>query len=372
MDSRERVLRTLRFELPDRPPLDGWFLKSVMDTLKIHFGESEEENILGMLGIDFRSTCMTPSRKANKNYSYFDKLGMSIRIADYFVKKISSCEFEDEWGVRITVTGEGDLDWRYSYHPLGDGEKLSFAKLRIPNLDEPGRFDSVKNDVERWKRSYIVYAGASTLFRKGWLLTGFNRFLEALYTDRAFIEELLERLMDYSINEIKQYIKAGVDVIQFGGDLGSEQSMLLSPKMWREIFKPRMKTIINATKKDGVYFFLHTDGNIQEIIPDLVEIGIDILNPIQPECMNPDEIKNRFGEKLTLHGTFSLQKLFPFGNTEDIEREVLNRVKRCGYNGGLVLAPANAFTTDIPVENILFFYELVKNMRLKETLDNEV
>lgn len=369
MNSRQRVFKTLNYELPDRVPLDGWFLHEVLDKLRSYYKVSDRENILKRLGIDFRTTCMEPEDSIGGKYSYFKKLGLSIMIADYYVRKCSKDEVEDEWGVKIKITGDKDLNWKYSYHPLNEGGKLSTNNLKLPDLEAYGRFDKVKRDVKKWKDKYIVAAGVSTLFRKGWILSGFSRFLEALYTDRKFVDELLNILMEYYIKQINKYIEAGVDIIQFGGDLGTEQSLMISPELWREIFKPRIKEIINSTKRDNIYYFLHSDGNIESIIPDLAEIGINILNPIQPECMDPKKIKNKYGSKITLHGTMSLQETFSHGTTEDIKNEIVDRVKNCGYNGGLILSPSNAFTSDISIENIVYFYDFVKKTDLREMIN---
>jgi uroporphyrinogen decarboxylase len=364
MNARERVFRTLKHEVPNRIPLDGWFLNSVLYRLIDHFGVTDIEGVLENLGIDFRTTCMEPKESIRDQFTYFSKLGLSIMIDDYFVRESGENEVEDEWGVKIKITGKDDTDWRYSYHPLNNEGELSLDNLQLPDLDSAGRFDRVKQDVSRWKGKYIVAAGVSTLFRKGWILSGYTRFLEALYLDRGFIEQLLDILMEFYTNQVAHYIAAGVDIIQFGGDLGTEESLMISPQMWRELFKPRLKQIIDSNRKKGIYFYLHSDGNIQSIIPDLIEIGFNILNPIQPECMDPRVIKERYGEKLTLHGTMSLQETFSLGKTEDVKVEVLDRLKYCGYNGGLILSPSNAFTDDIPMENILYFYKLVQETRM--------
>lgn len=368
MNSRSRVMSTLKNKVPDRPPLDGWFLNGVLNDLKKHFNTIDDEIVLENLGIDFRGTSMIPAPSFGEKVSYFKKMGLSIPIADYYVRKYGTQELEDEWGVRIKITGEEDLNWKYSYHPLNKGGELSIVNLKLPNLKAKSRFDKVKRDIEKYKEKYIIVAGSTTLFRKGWILCGFSRFLEALYTDTDFVNKLLDTLTEYIIEEVSIYIKEGVDIIQFGGDLGSEKSLMISPDLWREIFKPRLKKIIDKTKKEGVYFYLHSDGNIKPLIPDLIEIGINILNPIQPECMDPKEIKKEFGDKITLHGTMSLQKTFSFGDNLDIKGEVFKRINECGDNGGLILAPSNAFTSDIPLSNITYFYDLVKNMSLSEIL----
>jgi uroporphyrinogen decarboxylase len=278
--------------------------------------------------------------------------------------RVSDNEYEDEWGVRIKITGEKDLDWKYSYHPLNNNGKLSIRNLKIPDIYSGNRFDKVREDIEKYGKSYIVAAGVSTLFRKAWILCGYSKFLEALYLDRVFVEDLLDRLLEFYKTLVKKYVELGVDIIELGGDLGTEESMMISPDLWREIFKPRLSKIIIENKKEGVYFYLHSDGNITSIIPDLIEIGIDILNPIQPECMDPKNIKEQFGDKLTLHGTMSLQKTFTQGKRNDIRDEILDRIKYCGRDGSLILAPSNAFTIDIPITNILYFYDFIKNYKI--------
>jgi len=364
MNSRERVLKTVRHQLPDRFPLDGWFLCSVMKNLKDYYKVKDTDSVLEKLGIDFRCTCMEPDEKIKADYSYLKQMGLSIMIDDYYVKEVRKDEYEDEWGIRIKVTGDKDLDWKYSYHPLNDSGKLSLDNLKIPDLSSGKRFEKLKKDIEKYSSKYIVAAGVSTLFRKSWLLCGYSRFLEALYIDKAFVEKLLDILMEFYMELIRLYINYGVDIIELGGDLGTEESLMISPDLWRSIFKPRLKRIIGGNKKEGIYFYLHSDGNISSIIPDLIEIGIDILNPIQPECMDPKKIKEKYGEQITLHGTTSLQKTFTQGTKDDLKNEILNRINDCGYNGGLVLAPSNAFTDDVPIESIVFFYDFVKNYNL--------
>ena len=367
MNSRERVLKTLNLETPDRPPLDGWFLLSVFEQLKKHYNVEHEDDVMEKLGIDFRNTCMVPADHP-EDYPYFEKLGISIRIADYLMKNCGNDEFESEWGERIKLHGDNDLDWKYSHHPLNVDGKIDINRLILPDLSTPGRFDNVKRDVDRWKGDYMVCAGATMLFRKCWILSGFSDFLESLYLERDTVEKLLDILTDYIIDETERYIDAGVDIIQLGGDLGSEESMLINPDLWRELFKPRLTKIISATKRDGVFFYLHSDGGIEPIIPDLIEAGIDILNPIQPECMDPAMIKDKYGTSLTLHGTMSVQKMFPFESSQEIADETDNRIKTCGYNGGLILGPTNAFTSDISVEKIVSFYEYAGNVSVDELL----
>ena len=140
--------------------------------------------------------------------------------------------------------------------------------------------------------------------------------------------------------------------------MGSQKGLLISPKQWRDLFKPRLKRIIDALKNTSseTAFFFHSDGQISEIIPDLIEIGVDILNPIQPEVMEPAQIKSQYGKDLIFFGAISVQKTLPFGTTGDVYKEVEERMKTIGANGGYLMTPSHLINDDIPWENIVAFF----------------
>ena len=363
MNSKERVIKTLNHKKPDRVPLDGWFTNMSWQKLKDYFKTSDEEEILTKLGIDFRPVVVEPAPDFRREAKYLNFIveGTTFSCSDYIEREVGERLYEDEWGIQIKLNKDGK-NWGYAYHPLQD---LTFKNLKIPDLSLPGRLDKAKEKIKKHQDKFI-FAGVSTVFRRGWLLTGFSKFLEATITNKPFVEKLIDILLEYNIKESEMLVDAGVNMIELLGDLGTEESLFLSPKTWREIFKPRMKALIDSVKrkKKNVYFFLHTDGMVESIIPDLIEIGIDVLNPIQPECMDPLRIKRLFGDKLTLHGTMSLQKTFSFGKPDDVIAEAKSRIEHCGYNGGLTLAPSNTLTHNIPVENIIAFYDYVQEFKL--------
>jgi uroporphyrinogen decarboxylase len=359
MNSKQRVLRTLQHTRADRVPLDGWFTQSSWEAVREYYHECDDEKVLNRLGIDFRPIVMGPAPALREQTHALEFIvhGATFSCADYLAREIGDKLYEDEWGVRIQLHADGK-NWGYAYHPLHD---LTLDALRIPDVGAPGRFEKAEETVKRYPDA-CIYAGVSTCFRRGWLLTGFTKFLEAILTERRFVETLLDHLLEYHIKEATALIEVGADMIELLGDLGTEESLFLAPRTWRDLFKPRMKALIDAIKRQNpdVYVFLHTDGMVEPIIPDLMDIGVEILNPIQPECMDPARIKTLFGSRLTLHGTMSLQKTFRFGTPDDVVQEARSRIEQCGDDGGLVLSPSNVFTQDIPVENIVAFYEYVK------------
>jgi len=150
----------------------------------------------------------------------------------------------------------------------------------------------------------------------------------------------------------------GVDILWLGDDFGTQESLIVSPEIWREFFKPRYARLIEAFKnvKSDVKIAYHSDGNIEKLLPEYIDIGVDILNAVQPKSMDPAHLKRRFGANLSYWGTLDIQETFPFGTPEDVEKEIAERIRTVAPNGGLILGPSHNFQADVPLENILAFY----------------
>jgi len=146
------------------------------------------------------------------------------------------------------------------------------------------------------------------------------------------------------------------------GDVAGQLGMMFSPKMFERFDVPRFTRLIQEVKEANadVKILYHSDGNVEEIIPMLIQCGIDILNPIQSACMDPAEIKRKYGDKLTFHGTISVQDTIPNGTVEDVRKEVIERIQTVGYNGGFIISPENSIPYDAPLENILAVYETAR------------
>jgi len=368
LSSRERVFKTLEFEVPDRIPLDepeGRFRSDTWRKLENYYATDDEDDIERILGIDFRRATRGLSEEFKKKSNYF---GVPF---DGWLISLGGGRFQDEWGIEYSLTSDG-LHWRYARHPLRSADDQN--AIEFPDLDALGRFDGAKRVVQECKKDYVIEAYLwGTLFEIGWALRGFERFIIDLVRGSSFASKLLDRLLKYRIEEAIRFLELGVDVIQLGDDFGMQRSMIISPAIWRTYFKPRMKTIIHELRKRSrktIYVFYHSCGFIDPIIPDLIEIGVDILNPIQPEAMDPASIKGKFGDRLVLHGTISIQRTLPFGSKEDVRQEAISRIEKCGKNGGLIIAPAHAPQPDVPVQNLVTLYETVKRYSLSSSSAN--
>ena len=156
-----------------------------------------------------------------------------------------------------------------------------------------------------------------------------------------------------------RFARAGVDIIITGDDVAGQKGMLMKLDVWREFLKPRLAATVRAVKevRSDAFVFYHSDGNVEAVIPELIEVGIDILNPVQPECIDPSAVKLKYGDRLSFWGTVSVQQTMPFGTPEEVREEVRSRIRTVGKCGGLILAPAHVLGPETSWENIEAFFE---------------
>jgi uroporphyrinogen-III decarboxylase len=187
--------------------------------------------------------------------------------------------------------------------------------------------------------------------------------------DFAENPELIDRIFEipfrYHLAAARRLVEMGVDMIWTGDDVGTQHGMLISPATWRRFFKPRMAEFISTLKaiNPQVKIAYHSDGNIEPIIRDLIEIGLDVLNPIQPACMDPAKLKQQYGDKLCFWGTIDEQHTLPFGTPEQVGAEVLSRMETVGYDGGLIISPTHHVQLDTPLENFWAMVHAIKGER---------
>jgi uroporphyrinogen decarboxylase len=168
--------------------------------------------------------------------------------------------------------------------------------------------------------------------------------------------------MDIRIGMAEKYARYGIDILMLGDDVSTQLEMMISPELWRNILKPRLAKVIRAAKETNpnILIFYHGDGNLQAIIPDLIEAGVDILNPVQPECMDPVLIKKQYGDRLSFWGTIGTQTTLPFGTAAEVAEMVKKMIETVGKGGGLLLAPTHMVEPEVPWENIEAFIEAIK------------
>ena len=195
---------------------------------------------------------------------------------------------------------------------------------------------------------------------KGYLLTKAKTMRHYLEKAAKEVRRLGERLLEFYLVLVDRYAEAGVDGIMSSDDWGSQNGLMINPKIWRRIFKPWYKELVNAIHKRGLHAILHSCGNIYEIIPDLIEIGFDVLHPIQPGALDLEKVAREFKGKICFFGGIDVQYLLPKGNPREVREGITRAIKTlASKEGGVIAAPANAIVPDIPLENIKTMYETV-------------
>jgi uroporphyrinogen decarboxylase len=277
--------------------------------------------------------------------------------------------YQDEWGVvwrtieYETRFGKGKYSEPFG-PPLADDRAIDSYKPPDPNRSE--LYTEAERTLCNFKDKYwIVGVTPTTIFECAWALRGYER----LMTDLALKPELANRVLDipyrYHLTVTQRLAQLGVDMIWLGDDMGGQSSMLMSPAMWRRYFKPRLANLIAALRAINPHLKIayHTDGVVYPIIPDLIEIGIDILNPIQPAAMDPVKLKTEYGDRLCFWGSLDIQHTLPFGTPVEVRNEVITRLKTIGRGGGLIIGPTHNLQLDTPLENFWAMVDTIRETR---------
>jgi uroporphyrinogen decarboxylase len=374
LSPRQRVLRAMRRQIPDRVPKFADFSPGIYQTFLEKIGRGAEFEITeqkGRPGVTY-----DPDRTAPDPADYFKydvrivEFGETRQINDfspYFHKRLAAQGARiGEWGIAFVPGSEHHFE--AMVHPLA-GE---ITIQDIENYPWPDVTAGYRREVARTRIQAVHELGyasvgwpplkGGTLFETAWGIRGFEELLTDMleYPERA--QCLLDHVAELSFANYVFLAECGVDIVMLGDDVGMQDRMMISPRMWRTWFKPRYDELIARVKaaNPDVLIFYHSDGVINPIIPELIEIGVEILNPIQPECMDPVALKRQFGDRLAFWGTIGTQTTMPFGTPAEIRRTVKSRIEMVGQGGGLLLAPTHKIEPDVPWENVLAFFEAVE------------
>ena len=298
MNSRERVIRTLRFEEVDRVPRQLWALPGVQT-----YRKQEIEELLEKYPEDFAWPV--------------HKYGIGRRCKGIMG---NMGEYIDAWGSKWHV-GEPGVAGEVKEFPIADWSSLDSYELPWELLDEADLSQVNKSCAETDK---FVLAGTDTRpFERMQFLRGTENLLVDLALGEPEVFRLRDRLQEFYIREIKMWAETDVDAVQFMDDWGSQRSLLISPALWRQFYKPLYKEYCDILHSKGKFVFFHSDGNIESIYPDLIEIGINAVNS-QLFCMDMEKLGELYSGKITFWGEMDRQKILPFGTVEDAR----NAVKR--------------------------------------------
>jgi uroporphyrinogen decarboxylase len=352
MKHRERIIAALNHEEPDRCPMQISFTPEFADRLR-------EDMVMSDKVLNLSRSGHNPHGGGNtyelERALGEDMLQTSVGWANSYYQ--AGDPYTDEWGITWksapyeTPYGTGHYTEMIA-HPLSEESALS--QYHPPDPNRPELYDDAAWTLEHFKDEYwIAGVTVTTIWETAWALRGYDRMLSDLVVNPDLAEAILDIPFRYHLTAAKKLVEMGVDMIWIGDDVGAQRSMLISPRHWRKFLKPRMAEFIGALKaiNPRVKVAYHSDGTIMPIIPELIEIGLDILNPIQPMCMDPAELKRLYGDRLCFWGAIDEQETLPFGTPEGVRDEVIARLKTIGKGGGLIIGPTHHVQLDTPMEN---------------------
>jgi len=369
MTPRERVIAALNHEEPDRIPLDlGGINTSLMlgthDRLKRFLGMPDQptavlsktwqiaktaEPILDYLSIDTRYV--------------FPEIRLA-QTADRPDEGSDEDTFTDEWGIRRRfVLHYYDME----SHPLQDAEGLDAIELYPwPEPAETIVTDGLRERARRLRQetdfAVCGYMGGASIFEQTWYLRSYEGLLIDFMVNKEFAHSLLSRVLevrkknaDIYLSEVGEYL----DVFQIGDDIATQENPAMSPALYREMLKPYHAELFRYIKeRTPAKLYYHSCGSVIPLIDDLIEIGVDALNPIQVSARGMDtaELKRRFGNRIAFWGAIDSQKTLPFGSADAVRAEVRQRISDLAPGGGYILAGVHNLQPDIPPENIVAMY----------------
>jgi uroporphyrinogen decarboxylase len=362
------MIATFSHQRPDRVPIQLGCREEIMEALRRHYGVASDQDVARVLEADLCRWARVETR-----FGDFER-----RLARQGPQRIGAAAsrsviwhdertFEDHWGVRQRYGADGKyLQW------MGGPfvEKDDLDSFPWPGDDDLAVPEGLASQVAAHKRAgyWVLGSGPVHPFKQAWHMRGFENFLCDYLLRPRWVEAIYERLVEYDVRTCRALAAAGVDMIDFWGDVAMQDRMIVPPEAWRRLDKPAWRTIIAETRKvnGDVRFFFHSDGDVRPIIDDVIEVGFDVLNPLQPECLNPAEIKARWGDRIVLDGGGSVQRTLPRGTLDDVRREVDFLMTTCAYDGGYVFRASNCVSFDSPIANVVAFYELARDYDLSQ------
>jgi len=332
MNNRERVLATLNHEQPDKIPYNIGFTQKARAKMVEFYGNPDFCSKLG--------NCLST---------------LSISPPDSW-KEVKPNIWEDEFGVQWDRSVDKDIG--VVCNCLVTPENV--AGYKFPDPDKPSRYDRYEEVIANNRDGFFVAQLGFSLFERAWTLAGMENVLMGMVADKNFVHALLDKILHFNLRIIENACSYAIDAMMFGDDWGQQNGLIMGPGLWREFIQPRIKQMYSLVKSKGKFVFIHSCGKVNEVFPDLIECGLDVFNPFQPEVIDVFEAKKKHGDSLSFYGGISTQRTLPFGSVTQMRDEVKRLLEVVGKGGGYIAAPAHAIPADAKPENIAAMIEILK------------
>ncbi|NLC56108.1 MAG: hypothetical protein GX774_04650 [Armatimonadetes bacterium] len=345
MTPRERVLAAVNRQPPDRVPKEAGFTPAVYERFRQETGASDPAEYFGM---ETRGVGFGPLKENPDYQAYYADLQSDrpIAIGEYGTGNIPGDFYHFSRYVfplrHATSVQEVDA---YPWPDVRPSYRHAHLEQQVADLHARGLF---------------VDGFAGHIFELAWQILGFEKFFEDMVLNPALVERVLDRITEDNAFRARRFAEAGVDMLRVGDDVGMQDRLMMKPAEWRRFLKPRLARVIAAARavRPEIPVWYHSDGKIVDIIDDLIEVGVTVLNPVQPECLDLRWLKERYGDRLAFWGTIGTQTVMPFGTPADVRQTVREMIDL--FWPGIVIAPTHVLEPDVPWENILAFFQAVE------------
>ncbi|MEI7437124.1 MAG: uroporphyrinogen decarboxylase family protein [bacterium] len=351
---RENLLRSLRRQGFEVVPLDcGAFCTSQAEAFKERFGHADTA---GYFGSPFRGCSVAREARWSDPLKLYPRetLPANARI--------------DAMGVAHS-SQPNCYHMTRMHHPL-QGQDVSLDEVQNYPLASipPGTGEALRQVVDGIHSQGLASMAhqACTIWETAWYLRSMEDLMADMMTDDERATVHLSRVTGLAVESIQTAARAGVDIVQLGDDIGMQSTIMMSLELWRKWLKPHLAMVIQAGKSinPDLLIFYHSCGYVLPFLNDLIEIGVDILNPVQPESMKFDEVYREVGGRISFWGTIGTQSTLPFGTPAEVKQAVWSNLRTCGKQGGIVIAPTHMVEPEVPWENLMAMQEACKTFRL--------
>ena len=369
LSSRERVKISLAHQEPDRVPIDLGGGRQTSIYLEPYLKTGER------LGLGQLDVALSPRDVVDRFDERFLK-SLDIDFRRVSLRDVPEDKVLEPNGMRRDVWGIGWKNtgafWSPVDHPLKDATLDDLQRYPWPDPLDERRFKGIREEAEFLYRNtpYALIAKEPShiygVLTQAIYLRGMENFFVDLAMNKEFASELMEKVSEYHLRLYRRYLEEVgefVQIVHTSDDLGTQTAPYFSLRMYREMIKPKQKELMAHIKdKSEAKIFYHADGAISTLIDDLMEIGVDILNPIEPAVkgMDPAILKTSFGERLTFHGGISQQQVLSRGTPDQVKEEVKQRIRELGRGGGYILAAAQTIVPEVPAENIVEMFRAAR------------
>ncbi|AKJ65396.1 uroporphyrinogen decarboxylase family protein [Kiritimatiella glycovorans] len=378
MTSRERVLTALNHEEPDRVPID-------LGGNQTGIHKDAYRDLIEHLGIDDEVTIMDPVQQLARPC---EELLQEFQVDTRYIAAGAASDFDgtiernerdgkvwhdlvDEFGVRWSMPDDAPRYMDITHHPLAEATLDDVRDYPFPKGDDPGRFEGLRERALtlRNETPYAVVSGISgVVYETCWYLRGLEQWFCDLMTEPEFCEAVIDRVCDFWMDFFRVFcdeVGDVVDVIMIGDDLAGQSGPLFDPKIYRSIVKPRQQKVARYIREHAsAKLWYHTCGDCREYIPDLIENGVQALNPVQISArgMDPEKLKREWGDRITFWGgACDSQHVLPVASSEDVYEHVRHNVDIFKPGGGFVFNNVHNIQGGVPPENIVALYRAARD-----------